>query len=272
MESDVTPPDPADGRFPALRSPGFRLLWLGLTISAVGTKMQDTTIRWHIYELTHSMVALGLIGLCRFVPLFLCSMIGGGIADANDRRKILLVTQSVMAAGAVTLGILTQAGTISAVAIYGVSALTAAALAFDSPARQSLVPNLVPRRHFSNAASLNSTAFKTATVAGPYAAGMLLQRGSIAVIYWINAASFLAVLTALLCIRAEETCRATGTRVPVTLSGFRDGLKFVWSQPIQVWTIALDFLATFFAAADALLPVFARDILHVNARGYGLLT
>ena len=234
--------------------------------------MQDTTVRWHVYGLTHSMVALGLIGLCRFVPLVLCSLLGGAVADAKDRRRILLITQTVFAAGAATLALLTMRGVISAVSIYAVNAVSAAALAFDSPARQSLIPNLVPRKHFSNAASLTSTAFKAATVVGPYIAGMLLQRGSLALIYSINAVSFLAVLIALLCIRPELMAREQSARSPVNLAGLRDGLKFVWSQPIQVWTIALDFLATFFSAAEALLPVFAKDILRVGARGYGLLT
>ena len=97
--------------------------------------MQDTTIRWHVYGLTHSMVALGLIGLCRFIPLVFFSLVGGAIADANDRRRILLITQSVLAAGAAALAFLTFKGVISAVGIYAVSALSAAALAFDSPAR-----------------------------------------------------------------------------------------------------------------------------------------
>ncbi len=234
--------------------------------------MQDTTLRWHLYGLTHSMVALGLIGLARFVPLVLFSLIGGAVADAKDRRNILLLTQSVLAAGATLLAFLTLKGIISATSIYAVSALSAGSLAFDSPARQSLIPSLVPRKHFSNAASLNSTAFKVATVIGPYLAGSLIQRGSLALIYGINAASFLAVLIALLWIRPEVMQREQSARSPVNLTGLKEGMKFVWSQPIQVWTIALDFLASFFASAEALLPVFARDILKVDARGYGLLT
>ena len=234
--------------------------------------MQDATVRWHVYGLTHSMVALGLIGLSRFIPLVFFSLVGGAVADAKDRRRILLVTQTIFAAGAATLSILTLKGVISAGSIYVVSAVSAGALAFDSPARQSLIPNLVPRKHFSNAASLTSTAFKMATVVGPYIAGSLIQRGSLALIYGLNAVSFLAVLIALLCIKPAVMAREKVERSPVNLAGLRDGLKFVWSQPIQVWTICLDFLATFFSSAEALLPVFARDILHVGARGYGLLT
>ncbi len=272
MTDDNSQRTPHEGRFPALRSPGFRLLWIGLTVSAVGTKMQDTTVRWHVYELTHSMVALGLIGLFRFVPLVFFSLVGGALADERDRRKILLVTQTVLAAGATCLALLTQLGAVSALSIYALNALSAGALAFDSPARQALIPNLVPRKHFSNAASLNSTAYKVATVCGPYVAGLLLQRGNIALIYWINAVSFLAVLGALLWIRVEEPPREKSERSRVSIAGLREGFEFVWSQPIQRWTIFLDFLASFFASAEALLPVFAKDILRVNARGYGLLT
>ncbi len=262
----------AEGRFPALRSPQFRLLWIGLTISAVGTKMQDMTVRWHVYDLTHSMVALGLIGLFRFIPLVLFSLVGGAVADANNRRRILLISQSVLAGGAIALATLTQFETVSAMSIYGVNALGAAALAFDSPARQSLMPNLVPRKHFSNAASLNSTAYKVATVVGPCIAGGLLQQGSIALIYWINAASYLAVLIAVLRIKPEAMARESVARGRVSVELLVEGLRFVWSKPILVWPIYLDFLASFFASAEALLPVFARDILRVDARGYGLLT
>ena len=234
--------------------------------------MQDVTIRWHVYEMTHSLVALGLIGLCRFIPLVLFSLIGGAIADARDRKSILLITQATLAASAVLLALLTERGTISALGIYAVSAVGAAAMAFDSPARQSFIPNLVPRIHYPNAVSLNSTTFKIATVCGPYVAGLLLQRGNIAIVYWINAASFLAVLVALLCIRVEMRQSVTSQRGSINLSGMRDGLKYVWSQPIQRWTICLDFLASFFASAEALLPAFAKDILRVDARGYGMLT
>lgn len=267
-----------EGRFPALQSPAFRLLWIGLSLSAVGTKMQDTTIRWHVYELTHSVIALSLIGLSRFVPLVLFAMLGGALADAKDRRYIMLVTQCVLAAGAATLALLTQFGAVSAVSIYGVSALSAAALAFDGPARQSLMPNLVPRKHFANAASLNSTASKIATVVGPCIAGSLLQRGNLALIYGINAASFLAILIAVVCIRPEITSQKTQIShqkidsSKVSLASLRDGLRFVWSKPILLWPMCLDFLACFFASSEALLPIFAKDILHVGAQGYGMLT
>ena len=250
-------PTETEGRFPALSSPAFRLLWIGLSLSAIGTKMQDMTLRWHLYGLTHSLVALGLIGLCRFVPLVLFSMLGGALADAKDRRRIMLLTQSALALGAATLACLTQRGAISAASIYVVSGLSAAALAFDSPARQSLMPSLLPRKHFGNAASLISTASKTATVVGPCIAGYFLQSSSIALIYWINATSFLAVLIAVLSIRPETTMQEKREPNKVDLASLREGLRFVWSKPILLWPMCLDFLACFFASAEALLMVIA---------------
>jgi len=234
--------------------------------------MQDTTIRWHVYSLTHSAVALGLIGLSRFVPIVLCSLFGGALADARDRRNIMLLTQSALAVSAALLACLTQTGKITAAMIYGMSALSATALAFDSPARQSLIPNLVPRHHYPNAVSLNSTVLKVATMVGPALAGILLQRGNLALIYWLNAASYLAVIAALLRIKPQSLEREKGPRVPTGPAALVEGLRFVWSKPVLVGAIGLDFLASFFSSAESLLPIFAKVILHVNAWGYGLLS
>jgi MFS family permease len=234
--------------------------------------MQDTTIRWHLYGLTHSAVALGLIGLCRFVPIVLCSLFGGALADAKDRRNIMLLTQSALAVSAAILAYLTHSGKITPTMIYGMSALSAAALAFDSPARQSLIPNLVPRRHYPNAVSLNSTVMKVATVVGPSLAGVLLARGHLALLYGINAVSYLAVIAALLRIKPQVLERPETPRGPSGPAAVVEGLRFVWSKPVLVGAIGLDFLASFFSSSDALLPIFAKDILHVDARGYGLLT
>lgn len=260
------------GRFPALRSPEFLLFWLGQAVSAAGTRMQDTTIRWHVYGLTHSAVSLGLIGLFRFVPIILCSLWGGALADAKDRRNIMLLTQTALAISAVVLACLTQSGRINVAMIYGMSALSAAALAFDNPARQSLIPNLVPRRHYPNAVSLNSTVLKVATVVGPTLAGTLLQRGSLALIYWLNALSYLAVIAALLRIKPQLLAREQSPRKQMGPEALAEGLRYVRSKPVLIGAIGLDFVASFFSSSDSLLPIFAKDILHVGARGYGLLT
>jgi MFS family permease len=257
------------GRFPALRSRDFRLLWIGQIISQAGSQMQFWAINWHVYALTHSALALGLIGLARVVPIILFSMIGGALADAADRRRVLLVTQSVMMLVAAALGLLTGFHHLSAFLIYALTMVGAAAMAFDSPARQSLTPNLVPRPHLTNALSLNSVGMQTAKICGPPIAGALIASGGLALTYWFNALSFLAVLAALLLLRTGG--RAAGSQSRVDLNSLREGLAFVRREPILLHTISLDFLATFFSSANALLPIFANDVLKVGATGYGVL-
>jgi MFS family permease len=233
--------------------------------------MQVATIQWHIYELTHSALALGAIGLSRFVPIVLFSLVGGTVADVHDRRRIMFVTQTVLALGALTLGILTARGAITAASIYLINAVSASATAFDNPARQSLIPNLVPREHFPNAASLNSMAMQVASITGPLISGVLIGGKALAVIYFLNAFSFCAVMVGLLYVRPRPTSSNPTTRAEVSVASLLEGLRFVRRTPILVWTIVLDFLATFFAAADALLPAIAKDILRLDARGYGWL-
>jgi MFS family permease len=257
------------GRFPALRSRDFRLLWMGQIVSQAGSQMQFWAINWHIYALTHSALALGLIGLARVGPILLFSLIGGALADAADRRRVLLVTQSVMMLVAAALGLLTGIHHLSALLIYVLTMVGAAAMAFDSPARQSLTPNLVPREHLTNALSLNQIGMQIAKICGPPIAGALIASGGLALTYWFNALSFMAVLAALLLLRTGG--RAAGSQSRVDLDSLREGLAFVRREPILLHTIALDFFATFFSSANALLPIFAKDVLQVGAKGYGVL-
>ncbi|MGI4787990.1 MAG: MFS transporter [Janthinobacterium lividum] len=268
------------GRFPALRSYNFRLLWLGQGISGIGSMMQVWAINWQLYALTHHPLALGLVGLFRVIPIILFSLIGGTVADTWDRRKVMLVTQTLLGSTAAALWLLTNTDHITPAWIYGLTVIASAALSFDNPARQSLIPQLVPRVDFASAIALNSIVFRTATIAGPMVAGLLIARGGLSDTYLINAASFLAVIGALLLMRpiipdpsevTAESKEPKGARAEVSWEALTEGLRFVWQTPILVWTLALDFLATFFSSANALLPIFARDILHAGARGYGVL-
>lgn len=246
-------------------------MWAAQTISVVGSRMQMVAIRWHIFDLTHSYTALALISLFRFVPIVIFSMIGGAVADARDRRLIMLGTQSVLTFSALLLFGMTETGRITPMAIYALNALSAAAIAFDNPARQSLTPNLVPREHYANAASLNSISMNTATVVGPLLSGFFIGMGKLGLVYGVNAISFLAVIVALLRLRKFPYQSASAQRPQVNRQALKDGMLFVWHTPILVWIIVLDFLATFFSSADALLPAFATDVLHVGPRGYGKL-
>lgn len=234
--------------------------------------MQLLAINWHVYLLTKSAFALGLVGLVRVVPIILCSLVGGVVADAVDRRRLLVATQTLMLASAAILAAITAFGLKSVWPIYVLTAISSAAVAFDNPARQSLLPTLVPAADFPNAVSLGLVAFQVATVLGPALAGLLLGFYGPAIIYAANAASFLAVIVAVLLMRAGgRSERENSEASKISFEALREGLQFVWRTPIIVQTMTLDFIATFFASATALLPIFADKILHVGARGLGIL-
>ncbi len=245
-------------------------MWLGQFVSITGSQMQLVTINWHVYLLTHSAAALGLVGLVRVVPIIVCSLVGGVVADAVDRKRLLVVTQTTMLLSAAVLAAVTLRGLGHVWPIYALTALSSAATAFDNPARQALLPSLVPEEVFPNAVSLGFVAFQVAMVLGPVFGGLVLARFGPAVVYAANAVSFLAVIAAVLLIRAGGRGKG-GESNRISLEALTEGLKFVWRTPIMVQTMALDFVATFFASANALLPIFAQNILHVGAHGYGLL-
>jgi MFS family permease len=255
--------------FVALRYRDFRLLWLGQLISQTGSAMQILAINWHISVLTnYDPLALGLVGLSRVVPIVFFSLIGGAVADARERRQLMIITQAAMAFTAIVLGLITDLGLQVVWPIYVLNALAASAWAFDSPARQSLIPSLVPREHLANAMSLNQIMFQTATIVGPPMAGFLIGAHSISIVYWLNALSFLAVIVALVWMRPVPQAG----RRKIDAGSVHEGLTFVRSQPIILSTMLLDFFATFFSSASQLLPIFAEKILRVGAQGLGVLS
>jgi MFS family permease len=271
-----------DGRsFVALRYRNFRLIWIGLMLSFTGSMMQNAALLWHVSLLVPQRkgLALGLVGLVKVVPVIVFSMISGVVADAWDRRRLMLVTQVAATAVAGTLAVLTFRGLSVVWPIYLLAALGAAVGAFDMPARSALVPNLVAREHLPNAISLNTIMFQTASVVGPSLGGLLIAAAGVGWVYFANAASFGAVVAALLMMRDVPVrptseagiSRGTGRRDDVSLHAALEGLQFVFRSPLIRSTMLLDFFATFFSSATALLPIFAQDILAVGARGYGWL-
>jgi MFS family permease len=258
---------------PALRHRNFRLLWTGQLVSVSGTMMQTAAILWHVSLLAppgRKGLALGLVGLVRVLPIVVFSLFSGVVADVLDRRRLMVVTQSAMAMLAAVLAWLTFGGLTSLWPIYLLSGLTSAAGAFDAPARQALIPNLVPREDLANALALNTIVFQAASVAGPSLAGLTIGFGGVGWAYAFNAVSFLAVLVGLLMMR-DVRAASGGGRSDISLEAAADGLRFVFSSPMIRSTMLLDFFATFFSSATALLPIFAQDVLNVGARGYGLL-
>jgi MFS family permease len=268
LKSPTLPPERVSS-LTALQYRDFRLLWTGQLISNIGTQMQNITINWHIYILTGSAVALGLTGLVRVVPIIIFSLVGGVFADSHDRRRVLLATQSLMMVFAAILAGITTMNVVSAPLIYLLAACTAATGAFDGPARQALVPNLVRREHLTNALSLNNIMSQVASIAGPGLAGFVIAGMGVAAVYWINAASFFAVLIALILMRTSTHERVGSPQM--TLDALTEGLRFVFSTKIITATMLLDFIATFFSSASALLPIFAKEILRVGPEGLGIL-
>lgn len=238
--------------------------------------MQVVAINWHVYLLTGSPLALGLLGLVRVVPVIVFSLWGGIVADRRDRRSVLLVSQSVMTLAAIVLSGLTFFHAETTHWLYLLTAVSAAATAFDNPARNALVPRLVPREVLPGAIALNLTMFHTSMIAGPGLAGLLIAgfgtagRRGVALIYLLNALSFLAVLVVLATMRTSGAVEDGGRSVSVAES-LREGLRFVFRTPAMVWTMTLDFFATFFSGALSLLPIFADQVLKVGPAGYGTL-
>ena len=261
---------------PALRYRNYRLLGLGLLISVAGSRMQAATVLWQVHDLSGQPIALAGVGLSSILPVIVFSVIAGVAADAFNRRRLILVTQSVMAMLALVLGLLTLAGRVQLWSIYLITALMSAVLTFDLPARQALIPNLLPREVLPSAFGVNATIFHLASIIGPVLAGAVLATAGVGAVYVINAVSFLAVILALVAMGpvAQVLVRpASGSAWrprELTISA-REGLRYVVGQPLIFSSMLLDFVATFFASATYLLPIFAKDILGVGAAGYGWL-
>lgn len=257
---------------PVLRHRRFLLLWLGLMVSLAGSQMQVWALFWHIREITPQAIALGGIGLARIIPVILFSLISGAVADSLNRRKLLFITQTVLALVAATLAMLTFCGVITLWHIYLLTAIQAIATAFDGPARQSLVPNLVPTNDLPNAFSLTSMAMQVGAIIGPAASGFVIAQWGQAYTYLINAVSFLAVILALILMGNVPQQADPNRPGVVSLSAIKDGLHFILNHPMILSTMLLDFFATFFSSANTLLPIYTRDILHAGVIQYGWLS
>ncbi len=259
--------------FVALQHRNFRLLWTGQLISFSGSNMQTAALLWHVSLLVpaaHRPIALGMVGLVRLMPIIFFSIAGGTIADASDRRRVMLFTQTGMAVTAVALAALTFHGLDHPWPIYALAAIGAAFGAFDGPARQALMPTLVPREHLPNAISLNAIMVHVASVTGPAIGGLVIATLGVGWVYAVNALTFVCVIAAVLMMRGVPPRGADDTG-DISVRAVREGFGFVFSSPMIRSTMLLDFFATFFSSATALLPIFAQDILHVGARGYGWL-
>lgn len=254
---------------PLRASREFRLLWSGQLVSQAGSALRLVAIPYQIYLLTGSSLAVGLIGLFSAIPLITLSLFGGVIADRMDRRRLLLMTQTCLVATSIALAISTQLGLASVPLLYALTAIGSGFGALDQPARSALAPSLVERRLIPAAMALNQTNFQIATVVGPALAGVIIASFGLAWAYWIDAATFLVAIAAVGLMRIPAYVPQIGR--PHVLRSLADGWSFLLARPLLFTTMSVDFFATFFGVARALMPYFADKVFHVGPEGLGLL-
>ena len=262
--------------FISLRQRNFRLFWFGQMISSMGTWMQSIGQAWLVLQLTHSPWQLGLIGALQLLPVLLFSILGGVLADRWPRRSVLLVTQSAALLQALLIWLLVVTGTVQLWHLYILALLLGLTRCLDGPARQAFVVELVGREDLANAVALNFSLTNLARVIGPALGGIIIAISGVTLLFLLNAFSFIAVLAALVLIRSSEL-HAQVPQPPgeqqKTWHSLREGLNYVWRTPVVLLTIVVVGLVLLFGSNfNVFLPLFATDVLHVGATGFGFLS
>jgi MFS family permease len=264
----------AAGDWPAycrsLRHRNYRLLWLGNLVSNTGDWMDQVAFNWLVYELTDSPVYLGLVNLCRWVPILVFTLLGGVVADRWERRRLMFTTQAAAMGMALVLAILVATGLVHVWMVLAIAVGRGIMMSFNQPAKQSLVSELVPPEDLHNAIALNSANFNLTRVLGPVIGGMLIATVGVAGAFFVNAASFVAVLASLALMQLPP--RGGGRRRGV-LEDLLGGLAYLRSQPTLQALLLLALLPVVFGMPYmTMLTVFARDVLEVGGSGLGVLT
>lgn len=260
--------------FRALRVRNYRLFWWGQLVSLTGSWMQTTAQSWLVLQLTQSPFALGLVTTLQFLPIMLLSLVGGVLIDRMPKQRVVLITQILALAQAAIFGALVATGTIQLWHIYVLAAAQGAINAFDNPARQAFVPELVGRDYLVNAVALNSMLFNSARIVGPAVAGLLIAQVGIAPTILLNAASFLAVIAGLLLMDNHALVAPTTERshAPVGTQ-VADGLRYVWNTPqVLLVMLVVAAIGTFGYNFSVVLPLLAGFVLKTDAAGFGGLS
>ena len=268
--------DSVDGvsRFPPpglapLGHRNYALYWVGQLVSMSGTWIELTATSWLLYQLTNSPLLLGLNGVFRAAPIFAFALIGGTVADRVERRRLLLITQSSSVVTSLVLGALVVTGHVLFWHVYVISLINATIAAFDGPGRQSLFPTLVPRGQLQNAITLNAMLFQTGQLVGPAIAGLLIARVNVAAPFFVNAVSYFAIIGALLAMRIPPiTVRASRGSIRSELIG---GLRYVRASTVLPLVLVMEATFSIFGHNQALMTIFARDVLGAGPEGLGVL-
>jgi MFS family permease len=261
MSSDMTP------SLSLASYPSFLRFWAGRVAGTMGNQMVMVAVGWQMYDLTHSAWNLGLVGLFQFVPALALALVSGHVADQYDRRHIVSFALVLQLLAALALLLSTREHWISRDLILGVSLLLGVARSFQMTAQQALTPLLVPASILSRAMAFSSSGMQAAIIGGPALGGFLYAAGA-SVVYVVCAVLF--VLAAALVWSARYDHKPA-PRAPVTMDTLLAGVRFIKAKPVVLGAISLDLFAVLLGGAVALLPIYARDILHVGPEGLGLL-
>jgi MFS family permease len=252
-----------------LRHRDFRLFWIGSLLSSIGSQFTQVTMAWQIYELTNSPLQIGMIGLVRAVPQLVVLLFGGLLADAVNRRKLMMITQGSLFLVSGALASLTLAGQMAPLKLYAVTVFLALFSSLEAPSRHAIVTNLVPAEDLSRALAISSTQRQIATIAGPSIAGVVLALTGPTICYAVDAFSWLLMLAALALIRVPLPERGGWRKV--SLDSLRAGFRFVLRHAVILPFLLMDLGANLFGTIRSLYPIYARDIFAVGPQGMGVL-
>lgn len=249
----------------------FRQYATSRIFSSVANTMLQAIVAWQVYAISGSPLQLGLIGLARFVPSLAISLVGGVVVDTYDRRKVLLGVQVLQFLSGAGICAVTLLGQASLPALYVLVFAAGVASSFEGPARQALIPGVIPRHLFARALTVNSTLQSLSSVTGPAVGGLLIAASGPALAYGAYAGCIVLAMVFLLLIQFTGST-APGAPSGSRMAALREGIQYLRERPVLLGTMSLDMFAVIFGGAKALLPVYAVSILHVGATGYGILS
>ncbi len=256
--------------FASLRNRDFRYLWAGTCFLSGGLWIQQVSLGWAIYEMTRSSILLGALNGLRFLPFLIFSPLAGVAADRSDRRKLMITTQWFVLVTALAMGVVVSLDLLEVWHLFAFTLVTGVVWSFSEPVRQALIPDVVPRAELMNAVALNSAAFNFTKIIGPSVGGVLIVLFGLAGNFYIQSASYLFVMWMIYRMHIPERVR-DANRSSV-LSNLREGIRYVWSEPVVFSILATAMIPRLFAMPyQALMPIFQKDVLQVGPDGLGMM-
>jgi MFS family permease len=252
----------------ALRQRPFVIFLVGRFSAGMGSNMLQAALAWEVYALSQNPFSLGVLGLVRFVPQLVLSLYAGAVADAVDRRRVVFVSQLAALAGAMALLAASSLDAIALPLIYAVVVVMAVANQFENPARQAILPSIIEPGTFQNAITVGQSAGALASISGPALAGIAIATVGVEGAWWSYIVLQCPAIASILLLHPRPI---EGQRGTVSRESIREGVRFVVGNKVLLGCMTLDLFAVVFGGAQALLPVYATDVLHVGSVGYGML-